>query len=111
MTVDGAWVICWGSRAWSPDAQEAARLLAVFALVEGRDRVAVAALFKVSVKAVDNWWAKWQAGGAPQPALASAGETYRQLNSGHIIVRLAEMGASLVLRDSLFSHLSGPACL
>ncbi|MFJ1743968.1 helix-turn-helix domain-containing protein [Streptomyces microflavus] len=52
-----------GSRAWSPDAQEAARLLAVSALVEGRDRVEVAALFKVSVKAVDNWWAKWQAGG------------------------------------------------
>ncbi|MFF4407348.1 helix-turn-helix domain-containing protein [Streptomyces sp. NPDC001404] len=28
-----------------------------------RDRVEVAALFKVSVKAVDNWWAKRQAGG------------------------------------------------
>ncbi|WP_443069281.1 helix-turn-helix domain-containing protein [Streptomyces sp. NBC_01362] len=33
------------------------------ALVEGRDRAEVAALFKVSVRAVDNWWAKWQAGG------------------------------------------------
>ncbi|WP_420712069.1 helix-turn-helix domain-containing protein [Streptomyces sp. NRRL F-5650] len=33
------------------------------ALVEGRDRVEVAALFKVSVKAVDNWWARWQTGG------------------------------------------------
>ncbi|MGW5852733.1 helix-turn-helix domain-containing protein [Streptomyces sp. NPDC055254] len=51
------------ARAWSPDAQEAVRLLAVSALVEGRDRVEVAALFKVSVKAVDNWWVKWQAGG------------------------------------------------
>ncbi len=51
------------ARAWSPDAQEAVRLLAVSALVEGRDRVEVAALFKVSARAVDNWWAKWQAGG------------------------------------------------
>ncbi|WP_218005191.1 helix-turn-helix domain-containing protein [Actinomadura macra] len=51
------------ARTWSPDAQEAVRLLAVSALVEGRDRVDVAALFKVSLKAVDNWWAKWQIGG------------------------------------------------
>ncbi|MER8193490.1 hypothetical protein ABTY00_05915 [Streptomyces microflavus] len=49
--------------AWSPDAQEAARLLAVFALVEGRGRVEVAALFKVLLRAVGNWWVKWQAGG------------------------------------------------
>lgn len=62
------------ARAWSPDAQEAARLLAVSALVEGRDRVEVAALFKVSVKAVNKWWTKWQAGGgthccpAPRPS-------------------------------------------
>ncbi|MFE3946738.1 IS630 family transposase [Streptomyces sp. NPDC059118] len=33
------------------------------ALVEGRDRAEVAALFKVSVRAVDNWWARWRAGG------------------------------------------------
>ncbi|MFB7600147.1 helix-turn-helix domain-containing protein [Streptomyces sp. NPDC056160] len=33
------------------------------ALAEGRDRVEVAALFKVSVRAVDNWWTRWQAGG------------------------------------------------
>lgn len=33
------------------------------ALVEGRDRVDAAALFKVSVRAVDTWWARWQAGG------------------------------------------------
>ncbi|MFI9082105.1 helix-turn-helix domain-containing protein [Streptomyces sioyaensis] len=51
------------ARAWSPDAQEAVRLLAVSALVGGRDRVEVAALFKVSARAVDNWWAKWRAGG------------------------------------------------
>ncbi|MGJ3561944.1 helix-turn-helix domain-containing protein [Streptomyces sp. INA 01156] len=33
------------------------------ALVAGRDREDVAALFGVSLKAVDGWWAKWQAGG------------------------------------------------
>ncbi|MFJ6017180.1 transposase, partial [Streptomyces sp. NPDC092952] len=38
-------------------------MLAVSALVEGRGRAEVAALFKVSVKAVDNWWAKRQVGG------------------------------------------------
>ncbi|MFD5159683.1 helix-turn-helix domain-containing protein [Streptomyces hawaiiensis] len=32
------------------------------ALVEGRGRVEAAALFKVSVKAMDNWWAKWRTG-------------------------------------------------
>lgn len=51
------------ARTWSPDAQEAVRLLAVSALVEGRDRGEVAALFKVSARAVDNWWAKWQGSG------------------------------------------------
>lgn len=34
------------TRAWSPDAQEAVRLLAVSALVESRDRIEVAALFE-----------------------------------------------------------------
>ncbi|MFB0627091.1 helix-turn-helix domain-containing protein [Streptomyces sp. AB3(2024)] len=33
------------------------------ALLGGRELVEVAALFKVSVKAVDNWWAKRRAGG------------------------------------------------
>ncbi|WP_437112767.1 helix-turn-helix domain-containing protein [Streptomyces syringium] len=56
-----------GARTWSPDAQEAVRLLAVSALVEGRDRVEVAALFKVSVRAMDNWWVRWQAGGPEGP--------------------------------------------
>ncbi|WP_435843534.1 hypothetical protein [Streptomyces hirsutus] len=42
------------ARTWSPDAQEAVRLLAVSALMEGRDRAEVAALFKVSVRTVDN---------------------------------------------------------
>ncbi|MFF2185093.1 helix-turn-helix domain-containing protein [Streptomyces sp. NPDC058155] len=33
------------------------------ALVEGRGRSEVAALFRASVRAVDKWWARWQAGG------------------------------------------------
>ncbi|MFB7454768.1 IS630 family transposase [Streptomyces sp. NPDC056194] len=36
---------------------------AVAALVAGRDREDVAAVFGVSLKAVDIWWTKWQAGG------------------------------------------------
>lgn len=36
---------------------------AVAALVEGRDREDVAAMLKVSLKAVDGWWAKWLSGG------------------------------------------------
>ncbi|MEU0002692.1 helix-turn-helix domain-containing protein, partial [Streptomyces microflavus] len=36
---------------------------AVAALVGGRGREDVAAVFGVSLKAVDGWWAKWQAGG------------------------------------------------
>ncbi|MFI9031079.1 helix-turn-helix domain-containing protein [Streptomyces sp. NPDC053560] len=44
------------------------------ALVEGRSRSEVAALFRVSVMAVDTWWAKWQAGGRPErAAVPSAG--------------------------------------
>ncbi|MFB8036193.1 helix-turn-helix domain-containing protein [Streptomyces sp. NPDC056004] len=38
-------------------------MLAVSAPAEGRDRAEAASLFKVSARAVDNWWAKWQAGG------------------------------------------------
>ncbi|MFF9691110.1 helix-turn-helix domain-containing protein [Streptomyces sp. NPDC014623] len=51
------------ARTWSPDAQEAVRLLAVSAPVEGRDRAEAAVLFKVSVRAVDTWWTRWQTGG------------------------------------------------
>uniref|UniRef100_UPI001F1FA5FB IS630 family transposase n=1 Tax=Streptomyces ureilyticus TaxID=1775131 RepID=UPI001F1FA5FB len=46
-----------------PSAQEVLRLRAVAALVAGRDAENVAAIFGVSLKAVDNWWVKWQAGG------------------------------------------------
>ncbi|MFE1689545.1 helix-turn-helix domain-containing protein [Streptomyces albidoflavus] len=51
------------ARHLSPSAQEALRLRVVAALVAGRDREDVAAMFGVSLKAVDKWWAKWQAGG------------------------------------------------
>ncbi|WP_405576305.1 hypothetical protein [Streptomyces sp. NBC_01092] len=43
----------------SQSAQEALRLRAVAALVAGRTREDVAVVFQVSLKAVDNWWAKW----------------------------------------------------
>jgi hypothetical protein len=42
--------------------------------------------------------------------LASTGDTYRQLNSGHTTVHLAETGASLGLRDFHFPASIGP-CL
>ncbi|WP_437076514.1 helix-turn-helix domain-containing protein [Streptomyces sp. enrichment culture] len=51
------------ARHLSPSAREALRLRAVAVLVAGRDREDVAAVFGVSLKAVDGWWAKWQAGG------------------------------------------------
>ncbi|MFG2028093.1 helix-turn-helix domain-containing protein [Streptomyces sp. NPDC048825] len=54
------------ARRLSPSAQEALRLPAVAALAAlaaGRGREDVAAVFGVSLKAVDIWWAKWQAGG------------------------------------------------
>lgn len=51
------------ARYLAPSAQEVLRLRAVAALVAGRDREDVAAVFGVSLKAVDNWWSKWQAGG------------------------------------------------
>lgn len=51
------------ARHLSPSAQEALRLRGVAALVAGRERGEVAAVFGVSLKAVDAWWAKWQAGG------------------------------------------------
>ncbi|MGW9280889.1 IS630 family transposase [Streptomyces diastaticus] len=51
------------ARHLSPSAQEALRLRAVAALAAIRDREDVAAVFGVSLKTVEKWWAKWQAGG------------------------------------------------
>lgn len=51
------------ARYLSPSVQEALRLRVVAALVAGREREEVTAVFGVSLKAIDGWWAKWQAGG------------------------------------------------
>ncbi|WP_424860530.1 helix-turn-helix domain-containing protein [Streptomyces sp. MMS24-I29] len=78
------------------------RSLAVSALVEGRDRVEVAALFKVSVRAVDNWWAKWQAGG--RDALLSRPRGRRV--GEHQVLSEAEQAA---VRQAILDHTpSGP---
>ncbi|MFV0138160.1 helix-turn-helix domain-containing protein [Streptomyces sp. HMX87] len=74
------------------------RLLAVFALVEGRDRVEVAALFKVSARAVDNWWAKWQAGG--RDALLSRPRGRRV--GEHQVLSAAEQAA---VRQAVLGHI------
>ncbi|MFE2937075.1 MULTISPECIES: IS630 family transposase [unclassified Streptomyces] len=73
------------------------RLLAVSALVEGRDRVEVAALFKVSARAVGNWWAKWQAGG--RDALLS--RTRGRRAGGHQVLSEAEQAA---VRQAVLDH-------
>ncbi|MFF1502177.1 IS630 family transposase [Streptomyces sp. NPDC058316] len=73
------------------------RLLAVSALVEGRDRVEVAALFKVSARAVDNWWAKWQAGG--RDALLS--RTRGRRVGEHQVLSEAEQAA---VRQDVLDH-------
>jgi len=46
------------ARQLSPSAQEALRLRAVAALLAGRTREDVAAVFQVPLKAVDTSWAK-----------------------------------------------------
>ncbi len=85
------------ARTWSPDAQEAVRLLAVSALVEGRDRVEVAALFRVSVRAVDNWWARWQAGGRDASLSRSRGRRAGE----HQVLSEAEQVA---VRQAVLDH-------
>ncbi|MFI6549381.1 helix-turn-helix domain-containing protein [Streptomyces prunicolor] len=51
------------ARQLSPSAREVLRMRAVAAPAAERDREGVAAVFQVSLKAVDKWWAKWLAGG------------------------------------------------
>lgn len=51
------------ARHLSPSAQEALRLRTVAALAAIRDSEDVAAVFGGSLKTVEKWWAKWQAGG------------------------------------------------
>ncbi|WP_329241232.1 helix-turn-helix domain containing protein [Streptomyces sp. NBC_01478] len=66
------------ARQLSPSTQEALRMRAVAELVAGQDREDVAAVFQVSLKAVDTWWAKWLEGGrgalVAQPRRRRAGE-------------------------------------
>ncbi|MDF3292589.1 IS630 family transposase [Streptomyces silvisoli] len=87
------------ARQLSPSAQEALRLRAVAALVEGRDREDVAAVFRVSLKAVDGWWAKWQAGGrealTARPRGRRVGE--HQVLSG---------GGQAAVQQAILDHLS-----
>ena len=86
------------ARTWSPDAQEAVRPPAVSALLESRDRAEVAALFKVLVRAVDNWWARRQSGGRdallPRPRGRRVGE--------HQVLSEAEQAA---VREVVLDHI------
>ncbi|MET8453669.1 IS630 family transposase [Streptomyces sp. NPDC005209] len=85
------------ARQLSPSAQEALRLRAVAALVAGRTREDVAVVFQVSLKAVDNWWAKWLAGGrealVAQPRGRRAGE--------HQVLDVVEQQA---IRQAVLDH-------
>ncbi|MER6113270.1 IS630 family transposase [Streptomyces hirsutus] len=70
---------------------------AVSALVEGRGRSEVAALFRVSVRAVDKWWARWQAGG--RDALLSRPRGRRA--GDHQVLSEAEQAA---VRQAVLDH-------
>ncbi|MFC5954259.1 IS630 family transposase [Streptomyces pratens] len=72
-------------------------MLAVSALMEGRDRAEVAALFKVSVRAVDNWWTRWQTGG--RDALLS--RTRGRRVGEHQVLSEAEQAA---VRQAVLDH-------
>ncbi|WP_444544973.1 helix-turn-helix domain-containing protein [Streptomyces flaveus] len=85
------------ARQLPPSAQEALRMRAVAALVAGRDRQDVAELFKVSLKAVDNWWAKWLAGG--REALVSQPRGRRV--GAHQLLGEAEQQA---IRQAMLDH-------
>ncbi|MFF2963869.1 helix-turn-helix domain-containing protein [Streptomyces sp. NPDC057963] len=92
------------------------RLLAVSALMEGRDRAEVAALLKVSARAVDNWWVKWPAGrGAllPRPGGRRVGEHQVLSEAEQAAVRQAalapcviKMGFSAWLRNGSVKYLT-----
>ncbi|MDQ1006963.1 transposase [Streptomyces sp. V4I23] len=70
---------------------------AVAALVAGRDREDVAALFKVSLEAVDNWWAKWPAGGREALVVQPRGRRV----GGHQLLSEAEQQ---VIRQTVPDH-------
>lgn len=85
------------ARHLSPSAQEALRLRAVAALVGGRDRGEVAALFGVSLKAVDKWWARWLTGGREALLARSRG---RRIGD-HQVLSEAEQQA---VRQAVLDH-------
>ncbi|MFB7465163.1 IS630 family transposase [Streptomyces sp. NPDC056224] len=85
------------ARHLSPSAQEALRLRAVAALVEGRDREEVAAVFRVSLKAVDGWWAKWLTGGRDALTARPRGKRVGE----HQVLTEAEQEA---LRQAVLDH-------
>ncbi|MGW6392899.1 IS630 family transposase [Streptomyces sp. NPDC055103] len=86
------------ARHLSPSAQEALRLRAVAALVAGRDREDVAAVFGVSLKAVDIWWAKWQAGGREALVMRPRGKPV----GVHQVLGEAEQAA---VRQTVLDHI------
>ncbi|MFE4333845.1 helix-turn-helix domain-containing protein [Streptomyces sp. NPDC056831] len=93
------------------DAQEAVRLLAVSALLEGRDRAEVAALFKVSVRAVDNWWTRQQTGGhalLSRPCVRRVGEHQVPSEAEQANVRQAVLDHTPSGRDLRVSCGHGP---
>ncbi|MFF5455023.1 helix-turn-helix domain-containing protein [Streptomyces sp. NPDC012950] len=86
------------ARTWSPGAQEAVQLLAVSALVERWDRSEVAALSKVSVRAVDDWWARWQAGAG----IALPSRPRGRRTGEHQVLSEAEQAAA---RQAVLDHI------
>nr|WP_079148412.1 IS630 family transposase [Streptomyces agglomeratus] len=70
---------------------------AVAALAEGRDREDVAAVFRVSLKAVDGWWAKWQAGGRDALVARPRGKRVGE----HQVLSEAEQAA---VRQAVLDH-------
>ncbi|MBB5940377.1 helix-turn-helix domain-containing protein [Streptomyces zagrosensis] len=86
------------ARHLSPSAQEGLRLRAVAALVVGREREDVAAFFGVSLKAVDGWWAKWQAGGWEALVMRPRGKPV----GVHQVLEEAEQAA---VRQAVLDHL------
>ncbi|MFJ3505520.1 helix-turn-helix domain-containing protein [Streptomyces sp. NPDC090135] len=87
------------ARRLSPSAQEALRLRAVAVLVAGRDREDVAAVFGVSLKVVDQWWAKWQAGGREALVMRPRGKPV----GVHQVLGEAEQAA---VRQAVLDHTS-----
>ncbi|MFG2629902.1 transposase [Streptomyces sp. NPDC048473] len=85
------------ARHLSPSAQEALRLRAVAALVAGRDLEDVAAVFGVSLKAVDKWWAKWQVGGREALVMQPRGKPV----GAHQVLGEAEQAA---VRQAVLDH-------